>query len=61
MTLRKISKEEIKKLHGLIDVKGNPQSARFIKVIAINAGIIPDGKQGAGNNSWLFVDEISVE
>src|SRR5690606_12458962 len=25
-----------------------------------NYGIIPDGKQGAGNKAWLFIDEIIV-
>ena len=29
--------------------------------VAENFGKIPDGKQGSGNNSWLFVDEISIE
>lgn len=35
--------------------------ARFIKVIAKNAGIIADGKPGAGSKPWLFVDEIEVK
>lgn len=35
--------------------------ARFVKVVAENAGAIPDGKPGAGNPAWLFVDEIVVE
>ena len=37
------------------------QQARFVKVVAENAGLIPDGKPGAGNPAWLFVDEIVVE
>jgi len=37
------------------------QTARFVKVIARNAGIIPEGKPGAGSNAWLFVDEIVIE
>ena len=37
------------------------QQARFVKVVAENAGVIPDGKPGAGNPAWLFVDEIVVE
>ncbi|MEP6928264.1 MAG: family 20 glycosylhydrolase [Ginsengibacter sp.] len=36
-------------------------SARFIKVIAKNLGIIPSGLPGAGNPAWLFADEIEVE
>ena len=34
---------------------------RFIKIIANNYGIIPDGKEGAGNGAWLFVDEVVIE
>jgi hexosaminidase len=34
---------------------------RFVKVVAENAGVIPEGKPGAGNPAWLFVDEIVVE
>lgn len=36
-------------------------NARYIKVVARNFGIIPDGKPGAGNKAWLFVDEIEVK
>lgn len=35
--------------------------ARYVKFIVENAGIIPEGKPGAGNPSWLFVDELVVE
>lgn len=41
-----------------IDVK---QQARYIKVSAINHGLIPAGSSGAGRRSWLFVDEIVVK
>lgn len=36
-------------------------SARYVKVVATNYGIIPDGKEGAGHPAWLLVDEIGVE
>lgn len=39
----------------------NKVPARYIKVVAMNAGIIPAGKAGAGNPAWLFADEIRVE
>jgi hexosaminidase len=45
---------------GWINVATSKQSARFIKVVAKNYGLIPDGKPGAGNNAWLFADEIQV-
>ena len=35
-------------------------TARFIKVMAKNYGIIPSGLPGAGNAAWLFVDEIEI-
>ena len=33
----------------------------YLKVFAKRFGIIPDEAQGAGNEAWLFVDEIVVE
>lgn len=35
-------------------------NARFIKVTAKNQGLLPEGHPSAGNPSWIFVDEISV-
>lgn len=35
-------------------------NARFLKVKASNAGIIPDWHPGAGSPAWLFVDEITL-
>jgi hexosaminidase len=37
-----------------------PVSARYIKVFVQNFGKIPDGKPGAGEKAWLFLDEILV-
>jgi hexosaminidase len=45
---------------GWINVPTPKQSSRFIKLIAKNYGLIPDGKPGAGNKAWLFADEIQV-
>ncbi len=39
----------------------SPQSCRYIRVVAKNYGKIPDGKPGAGEKAWLFVDEIEVK
>jgi len=33
---------------------------KIIKLIVPNYGTIPDGKQGAGNKAWTFIDEIIV-
>ena len=34
---------------------------RYIHIRAVNFGLIPSGKPGAGNPAWLFVDEIEVQ
>jgi hexosaminidase len=39
---------------------GSSINARYIKVVAKNYGIIPQGKPGAATPAWLFVDEIEV-
>ena len=35
--------------------------ARFIKISIPNFGIIEEGKQGAGQKAWTFIDEIIVK
>jgi hexosaminidase len=35
--------------------------ARYVKIKAINQGKIPQGNPGAGENSWLFFDEILID
>lgn len=37
-----------------------PFKTRYLKVFIKNAGMIPEGKPGAGNRAWLFVDELEV-
>jgi len=34
--------------------------ARYIKVVAKNFGVLPEGHQGAGGDAFIFVDEIEV-
>jgi len=34
---------------------------RFIKMIAKNFGVCPDWHLGAGGESWIFIDEISIK
>ncbi|HEY0679529.1 MAG TPA: family 20 glycosylhydrolase [Chitinophagaceae bacterium] len=46
---------------GYIRVNFSPRTARYIKVVAKNYGQIPEGKAGAGNPAWLFIDEIQVD
>lgn len=35
--------------------------ARYIKVVAKNFGVLPQGHQGAGGDAFIFVDEIEVK
>ncbi|HEX6332998.1 MAG TPA: family 20 glycosylhydrolase [Flavisolibacter sp.] len=45
---------------GWITVRIPKQRARFVKVVATNFGVIPEGRPGAGTRAWLFADEIQV-
>lgn len=38
-----------------------PVNTRYIKVEAENYGICPEWHLGAGNDTWLFLDEITIE
>lgn len=55
-----ISSGELRAENGQILLRFPQKETRYIKVIAENAGKIPDGAPGAGENAWLFVDEIEV-
>ncbi len=46
----------------IIDFKSifEGEKAKEIRLRIPNYGIIPDGKQGAGNKAWTFIDEIIV-
>lgn len=60
-TTQTLNQREISKKGGLIEVNFPKTKAKFVKVIAVNNGIIADGMPGAGAQSWMFIDEISVE
>ena len=34
---------------------------RYVEITIPNFGIIPAGRQGAGNKAWTFIDEIIIE
>ncbi|MDP4185305.1 MAG: family 20 glycosylhydrolase [Bacteroidota bacterium] len=42
-------------------LKFSPVRTRFVKVIAKNRGVGPEGSVTAGGNTWIFVDELLVE
>lgn len=35
--------------------------ARYLRIEVARYGVIPAGQQGAGNEAWLFVDEIRID
>ena len=44
----------------MVETNVGNQTAKFVKIIIENAGIIPAGFPGAGSEAWLFVDEIGI-
>jgi len=38
-----------------------PTSVQYLKLVALPVTIIPAGFAGAGNPSWLFMDELIVK
>ncbi|MDG4714935.1 beta-N-acetylhexosaminidase [Winogradskyella marincola] len=47
-------------LECIVFESGNSCKTRYIKIKVKNYGTIPEGKQGAGNKAWTFIDEIIV-
>ena len=42
------------------EISGNT-TARYLRFDVANHGLLPDGHLGAGNPSWVFLDEISIQ
>jgi hexosaminidase len=59
--IQTLSENEIKKSGRTIVMDGGKSKARYIKVVAVNAGIIAPGNPGEGNEAWLFADEIMIK
>ena len=38
----------------------NPLKARYVKVVATNFGKCPSWHLGSGGDTWIFLDEISI-
>ena len=55
-----VNSEKIKNNHGQIQALFAPIKTAFIKVEAKYLEKIPEGYPGAGNKSWVFVDEIQI-
>ncbi len=59
--IRTVEGDEIRKGGKTVSVTFERTDARFVRVVAENVGKIPEGKPGAGNDAWLFADEIVIE
>ncbi len=46
--------------NGVFKVNFGLVKTRYIRVLAKNTGVIPNGNPGAGYESWLFADEIEI-
>jgi hexosaminidase len=47
--------------NGTMTIQFDKTNTQYIKIIVKNYGLIPPGKDGAGNAAWLFVDEVEVK
>ena len=54
-------KSEISGISNLIYCQKISSKARFLKISIKNIGLIPEKNPGAGNNAWIFLDEIEVK
>lgn len=60
-SVKKVDKEYIFKYERNVEINFDKASAKYVKIVAKNFGKIPQGNPGEGEDSWLFVDEISIE
>jgi len=54
-------KPQISGISNLIYRQKIASKTRFIKISIKNIGLIPENNPGAGNNAWIFLDEIEVK
>lgn len=43
-----------------INIPLQNKEIKYLKFVANNYGLIPEGSQGAGHKAWLFVDEVVI-
>jgi hexosaminidase len=55
-----VSQKEPGPLVRSVGAELKPQLARFLRLRAVNVGVIPADHPAAGRKAWLFVDEILV-
>lgn len=54
-----LERQELSTVHNFV-VNGTPATARFVRIKASNYGRLPQWHISAGEQAWLFVDEIEV-
>ena len=54
-----LERQELSVVHNFI-VNGTPTLARYVRIKALNSGKLPKWHISAGEQAWLFVDEIEV-
>ena len=54
-----LERQELSTVH-TFSVNNTPQMARYVRIKATNYGKLPGWHISAGNQAWLFVDEIEV-
>lgn len=59
--LGETSSTQISEMKGQVLFIHKGINCRYLKIVARNNGVIADGHPGAGQNAWLFVDEIEVK
>ena len=50
-----------KTFHHLMETEFETIDARYVKIVAKNYGPLPEWHQGAGNDSWIFADEVIIK
>ena len=59
-SLKKLEAADLNPDQRLIQISFERTKARWVKVMALNYGIIPADRPGEGRPAWLLVDEISI-
>ncbi|KGE15320.1 family 20 glycosylhydrolase [Sphingobacterium deserti] len=60
-TVKTLMVEEIRKADGFVKLAITPQKARYVKFVVKSSGKIAAGNPLEGTDSWLFVDEITLD
>jgi hexosaminidase len=51
---------EVKGPKAIIRTTFSPETTRYIKVVVERTPVVPQGKRGAGESTWVYLDEIQI-